>query len=48
MGFACQGLWIMGYCRLMGCGLQIPTLVNPNEYGISEVMGYQVHGLREF
>ena len=25
MGFACQGLWVMGYCGLMGYGLQIPT-----------------------
>ena len=25
MGFACQGLWVMGYCGLMGYGLQIPA-----------------------
>ena len=25
MGFARQGLWVMGYCRLMGYGLQIPA-----------------------
>ena len=42
MGFARQGLWVMG-CK------SLPTnLVEPNEYGISGVMGYWVHGLREF
>ena len=42
MGFAHQGLWVMG-CK------SLPTnLVDPKEYGISGVMGYQVHGLREF
>ncbi|KIK05649.1 hypothetical protein K443DRAFT_37170, partial [Laccaria amethystina LaAM-08-1] len=25
MGFACQGLWLIGYCRIMGYGLQIPA-----------------------
>ena len=25
MGFARQGLWVMGYCGLMGYGLQIPA-----------------------
>ena len=25
MGFACQGLWVTGYCGLMGYGLQIPA-----------------------
>ena len=25
MGFARQGLWVTGYCRLMGYGLQIPA-----------------------
>ena len=25
MGFVCQGLWVMGYCGLMGYGLQIPA-----------------------
>ena len=25
MGFARQGLWVTGYCGLMGYGLQIPA-----------------------
>ena len=25
MGFSFQGVWVMGYCGLMGYGLQIPA-----------------------
>ena len=25
MGFACQGVWVMGYHGLMGYGVQTPT-----------------------
>ena len=32
----------------MGCKSPPTNLVEPNEYGISGVMGYRVHGLREF
>ena len=32
----------------MGCKSLPTNLVDPNGYGISGVMGYQVHGLREF
>jgi len=41
MGFAHQGLWVMGY------GLQIPAHQpgGPKGYGISGVMGYLTHGL---
>ena len=32
MGFSFQGVWVMGYCGLMGYGLQIPAnqLGGPN------------------
>ena len=32
MGFSFQGVWVMGYCGLMGYGLQIPAnqLGRPN------------------
>ena len=42
MGFARQGRWVMG------CKSPPTNLVEPNEYGILGVMGYRVHGLREF
>ncbi len=38
MGFSFQGVWIMGYCGLMGYGLQIPA----NQLGGSNFsMGYE-------
>ena len=52
MGFAHQGLWVMCYRRVMGYGLWVmgckspPTnSVDSKWYGISEVMGYLMHGL---
>ena len=50
MGFVCQGLWVMGYCGLMGYGLQIPAhqLGGLKWVWDFRVMGYRVHGLREF
>ena len=32
----------------MGCKSPPTNLVEPNEYGISGVMGYQMDGLKEF
>ncbi|TFK79375.1 hypothetical protein K466DRAFT_20091 [Polyporus arcularius HHB13444] len=45
MGFRPGELWVMGYWRIMG----FPPYTNSGmakSYGVSEVMGYQEHGLR--
>ena len=45
MGFAREGVWVMGYCRLMGYGMHFPAhqvggqaeLWDIRGYGLSEV-----------
>jgi hypothetical protein len=45
MGFACRGVWVMGYCGPMGYGMQFPAnqvggqlrLWDIRGYGLSEV-----------
>ena len=42
MGFGLGGVWVMGYCRLMGYGVQIPA----NQVGGPEMLWYfRVYGL---
>ena len=56
MGFACQGLWVTGYCGLMGYGLQIPAhqLGGPKMawdfrgYGLSKAWVKRVSTVSEF
>jgi hypothetical protein len=57
MGFACRGVWVMGYCGRMGYGVKIPAhrVGGPEKlwvirgYGLSEVWvmrGSTVHGTK--
>ena len=42
MGFGPGGVWVMGYCGLMGYGVQIPA----NQVGGPEMLWYfRVYGL---
>jgi hypothetical protein len=42
MGFASKGVWVMGYCGLMGYGVQIPV----NRVGGPEKLwDFRVYGL---
>ena len=36
MGFGPEGVWVMGYCRLMGYGVQIPA----NQVGGPKMLWY--------
>ena len=44
MGFARQGLWVMGYCGLMGYGLQIPTHQLGGPKWVWDFRGYGLSG----
>ena len=44
MGFVCQGLWVMGYCGLMGYGLQIPTHQLGGPKWVWDFRGYGLSG----
>ena len=44
MGFARQGLWVMGYCRLMGYGLQIPAHQLGGTKWVWDFRGYGLSG----
>ena len=40
MGFSFQGVWVMGYCGLMGYGLQFPAHRGGGPKNVWDFRGY--------
>ena len=40
MGFGPEGVWVMGYCRLMGYGVQFPAYQVGGLKKVWDIKGY--------